>query len=207
MKAPRTALLTAVVAIFALPAPALAEYLVPPGNSAVNQYTESVPTAGGHRGVREGGRDNPRSPNEVLGRDNAQRLEAHGEDGREAAEVAAETAPVTTTVSPEAEPEGADDGDGTAAGAGGGGGGAGNGSGQNGGTGREQPATASPGQVASGGADTRVEVGGSSGLGEVLAQATGSSSGQLGLLLPLIVLGVAAWAVAFLLRQRKQPTP
>ena len=45
---------------------------------------------------------------------------------------------------------------------------------------------------------------GSSGLGEVIGQATGSSSsGQLGLLLPLLILAVATWAVAYVLRQRR----
>ena len=48
---------------------------------------------------------------------------------------------------------------------------------------------------------------GSSGLGAVLGQATGSSdSGQLGLLLPLIVLATIAWSVAYLVRRRRQPT-
>jgi hypothetical protein len=46
---------------------------------------------------------------------------------------------------------------------------------------------------------------GSSGLGEVLGQATGSSSsGQLGLLLPLVVIGAIAWALAFFWRQRRR---
>ncbi|HEU4736290.1 MAG TPA: hypothetical protein VFS48_04595, partial [Solirubrobacterales bacterium] len=48
---------------------------------------------------------------------------------------------------------------------------------------------------------------GSSGFGEVLAEATGSSSGETGLLLPLTILATAAWALAFLWRQRNRPTP
>lgn len=49
---------------------------------------------------------------------------------------------------------------------------------------------------------------GSSGLGEVIAQATGSSSsGELGLLLPLLIVTALAWSLANLLRQRKRPTP
>lgn len=202
MKAPRTLLLTAVLAIFAFPAPALAEYLVPPGNSAVNQYTESVPTAGGHRGVREGG-NSGRTPDKVLGRDNAQRLEARGEEGREAAEVAAETAPVTTVATSEPKPEPADDDETSGGGSGTGAGGGSNSRGHG-------PTVADDVTPAGAGVQSAaVEVEGSSGFTEVLAQATGSSSssGQLGLLLPLILLGVAAWGLAFLLRQRKQPTP
>ncbi len=48
---------------------------------------------------------------------------------------------------------------------------------------------------------------GSSGLGEVLAQATGSSSGQMGLLLPLILIAALVWAVAFFRKQRSRTAP
>jgi hypothetical protein len=45
---------------------------------------------------------------------------------------------------------------------------------------------------------------GSSGLGEVIAEATGSSSsGGLGMLLPLAIAGAIAWSLAFLWRQRR----
>jgi hypothetical protein len=37
-----------------------------------------------------------------------------------------------------------------------------------------------------------------------LAQATGSSSGQLGLFLPLIIIGTVIWSLNFLWRQRRQ---
>lgn len=48
---------------------------------------------------------------------------------------------------------------------------------------------------------------GSSAIGEVLAHASGSSdSGGLGLLLPLALIGVLVWAIAYLLRQRTQRT-
>src|SRR5262245_36077228 len=94
----------AAVAIFAFPAVSNAEYFVPPGNSAVNQYTESVPTAGGQKDVGKGQKQT--KPAKVLGEDNAKRLEEQGEQGREAAEVAAATAPrPSVTESPEAEPE------------------------------------------------------------------------------------------------------
>lgn len=48
---------------------------------------------------------------------------------------------------------------------------------------------------------------GSSGLGAVVAEATGSSSdGELGLLLPLAIVAAIAWALAYLWRQRKRQT-
>jgi hypothetical protein len=47
-------------------------------------------------------------------------------------------------------------------------------------------------------------VNGSSGLGEILRQATGStSSGEMGLLLPLLILGALAWSVAYALGRRR----
>jgi hypothetical protein len=119
----------------------------------------------------------------VLGTDNARRLEAHGPEGSEAAEVAAATAPVET-----------DEGAAGGAGRGGGGGDAtGNG-----------PQDRDAGQTQGGGTG---EVDGSSGIGEVIAHATGSSSsGQMGLLLPLVILATLAWALAYLWRERKKPT-
>jgi hypothetical protein len=190
MKALRTATLTAAIAIaaLALPSGASAEYLVPPGNSAATQYTEAVPTAGGPRDVGDQGRPGNRSPKDVLGGDTARRLEAQGPEGEEAAEVAAATAPVTET-SPSQDRD-----EGIGAVAGGGDSGAGTGAQ---GAGTDRPATAGDAG----------EVDGSSGFGEVLAQATGSSSGELGPLLPLLILGTLIWALAVLWRERrKTPT-
>src|SRR5262245_36327335 len=73
-------------------APAAAEEVVPPGNSAVNQYTEPFPTAGGNRDANtHRGRD--LNPGKVIGEKNAKALDEQGETGRETAELAAETAP------------------------------------------------------------------------------------------------------------------
>lgn len=71
--------------------PASAERVIPPDNSAVNQYTETFPTTGGDA---TDDRD-PRSPQKVLGGGNADRLESLGPDGRAAAELATKTAPDT----------------------------------------------------------------------------------------------------------------
>jgi hypothetical protein len=208
MKAFKTGLglLAATIAIFALPAAAQAEYLIPPGNSAATQYTEAVPTAGGPKATDPSHHGKSRSPNKVLGSHNAKKLNAQGPEGRAAAEVAAETAPGTvapagdgsapqTSDHPGSQPEanGADNssaGNGQASAAR-----SGNGS-------DRQTTTNTTATLAS-----RQIPEGSSGLGEVLGQATGSSdSGQLGLFLPLIVLAAVAWSVAYVLRRRRQPT-
>jgi hypothetical protein len=181
----RIGFLAATLAALALPASAPAEYLVPPSNSAVNQYTETYPTAGGQKQSGEG-RQTKRHPAKVLGPDNAQRLDAQGPDGRAAAELAAETAP--GAVDAEA--------------SGGGGGQA-----PEGGSGSTE-GSASGGQKAGGsGAAPVAADNGSSGLGSVVSQATGSSSdGALGLLLPLAILAAIAWSIFYLVRQRKRPT-
>jgi hypothetical protein len=62
-----------------------AQRTLPPGNSAVNQYTEPLPTPQG----AEVGDLPKRSPTTALGKSNAERLEAMGPDGRRAAALAA----------------------------------------------------------------------------------------------------------------------
>jgi hypothetical protein len=209
MKASKTApgLLVATIAIFALlTSAAEAEYLVPPGNSAATQYTEAVPTAGGPKASNNSRHGGGKSPKQVLGHRNAQKLDAQGPEGRAAAEVAAATAPTavssgdegTPATQPRAPSGSAPDSSG--AGGSSSNGGAPGGHRDSGRTGRSPAgrgvALASE-QIPSG----------SSGLGQVLGQATGaSSSEQLGLLLPLVVLGAIAWSIAFVLRRRRQPT-
>lgn len=154
MKTLKTQLgLIVAVAILALPSAAAARSVVPPGNSAVNQYTETFPTAGGAVTTKK--RHN-RPPAKVLGSGNARRLEAAAPQGGEVAAVVAATAPETTKprAGPSSHGEGPD---------------------------------------------------GSSGFGEVIAQATGSSdSGEMGLLLPLLILGAFACAAVYLWRQRRR---
>jgi hypothetical protein len=197
MKALKTALgsLAATIAVLAFPLAAQAEYLVPPGNSAATQYTEAVPTAGGPKASGKPRHNQAQTPDEVLGSHTVEKLDAQGPQGHAAAEVAAATAPSTAVAAPTAsqhEAGRADDrGDSKS-------GGSGNGAAPRGSDGAAAGKESPPAQQTAGG---------SSGLGEVIGQATGSSSsGQLGLLLPLIVLATLAWAVAFFLRQRKRPT-
>jgi hypothetical protein len=207
MKASKTGLglFAAMIAIFALPTAVQAEYLVPPGNSAATQYTEAVPTAGGPKATDQPKHGKGQSPSQVLGGKNAQKLNQQGPEGRAAAEVAAETAPgavaqtggggapATTPGHAGAQPQTNGGNSGGEKGQQAGGTPSGNGSGRQ---------TATTAILAS-----QQLPDGSSGFGEVLGQATGSSdSGQLGLLLPLIVLATIAWSVAYVVRRRKQPT-
>jgi hypothetical protein len=177
-------LLATAIAGLALPAAATAEYLVPPGNSAATQYTEALPTAGGHSDAEKPGKKQSRTPSEVLGPRNARQLEDHGAAGREAAEFAAETAP-GDGVQPRQDTKGSDKSRG--------------GRDEEGNVPGKEGGAVGVGNHGGGGPS------GSSGLGEVIAQATGSPSGPLGLLLPLAIVGAAAWALAFALRQRNRP--
>lgn len=166
--------------LLALPAVAGAEYLIPKDNSAVNQYTEGVPTGGGERATNEdGGRGV--NPGKTIGRKNAAKLEQAGPEGREAAEVAAETAPPVafeersdSAVEPAEERskrrDSREDAGTTGGGAGSGGGGTG------------------------GGAE------GSSALGEIAATAAGVDGGGLGLLLLLALVATLGWGIGYRMR-------
>ena len=177
-------MLATAIAGLALPAAATAEYLVPPGNSAATQYTEALPTSGGNRDAERQDGKQARTPSEVLGTRNARQLEDQGEAGREAAEFVAESAPGGGTA-PQQDVTGSDEGSG----------------------GREAEGNGTAEENGTGGAGGNGGGGpsGSSGLGEVVSEATGSPSGQLGLLLPLAIVGAAAWALLFALRQRNRP--
>jgi len=202
MKALTTGISFAAALTLALPASAAAVEeagsVVPPENSAATQYTEAVPTAGGDS-TSGGGHKKP-SPAKVLGSKNAHKLESQGKDGREVARVVTETAPQTSTPTTTAPPVGAQR--------------AGNGSNDkgnskaDGGNGNSQGQAHRPRQVepppVKPAATTTDLPSGSSGFGEIVAEATGSSSsGQLGALLPLAILAAIAWSLAFFWRQRR----
>jgi hypothetical protein len=188
----RLCLLMAALAIAALPASAATAAYVPPGNSAATQYTEAVPTAGGPKSTNDSKHRQSRSPDKVLGAHKTAKLDAHGPQGKAAAEVAALTAPSTAAASHE-----------TAAAPGHGNPAQGDqgGNGSNGGDPSQSDNSTSPAHSAQAGPD------GSSGVGEVIGQATGSSSsGQPSLWLPLLIAAVVIWSGAYLLRrQRKRP--
>jgi hypothetical protein len=200
MTTPRTPsglLLAAAIALVAA-APAAAEEtpLVPPENSAVNQYTEGFPTAGGDKDAHDHDGEN-RSPKKVLGNDNAKKLRDRGPAGQATAELAAETAPSEAEVEVEETVDTVEetDGAGVAAHSRGGGGGS-DGGGEGAGTARSGNRAAPTVLVA--------ETNGSSGLSEVLARATGSSStGGMGIFLPLLIIATVIWAFAYFARQRR----
>lgn len=193
----------ATFALAALPALALAETVVPPGNSAATQYTETFPTTGGNAEVNDsisgggsrGGHSSHgggRSPEKVLGSDTAHELESHGEEGQAVAELATESAAPA---------------------------------GHKGGSGKSHKRDANGGKhtsgkakladaVAVGGAGnnasapanlnvvlTKTE--GSSGVSGVLSHATGSSSGEMGIFLPLVLLAVPLCALIYVWRRRQ----
>jgi hypothetical protein len=177
-----TALLGAVV----LPAGAAADYYVPPGNSAVNQYTESFPGAGGET---SGKNKKDAVPAETIGAGNAKKLEEKGVNGREAAEVAAETAPPADLYAPANDESSQKPGKQPHGGSNTGGGSADVGG--NSGGGQQSTGT----QVS--------QPSGSSGLGSVLGQATGTG-GDIGLWLPLAIVLTVIGALAYRLRHRPQ---
>ncbi|HEX5927932.1 MAG TPA: hypothetical protein VFY48_00910 [Solirubrobacterales bacterium] len=194
MNALRISLASLALAMLAvLPAGAGAASLVPPGNSAANQYTETFPTTGGNAEAEGKGKGKGKAtPGDVLGAGNSKKLDSKGKQGRETAAVVAATAPPPVTGSAAGAGNGSDDSG--AAGAGGSGGGQ---------TAAGGSAGGGPGSATS--EVTVADAEGSSGVGEVLGQATGSSSsGGIGLLLPLVVLGSVIWALAFFLRRRRR---
>ena len=189
--------IAALAAVSVLPAQALAEYYVPPNNSAANQYTESFPGAGGE----SGGKSKGVTPADTLGAGNAKRLEQHGAAGKAAAEVAAETAPPQLSSGGSSNASTGGSGNGTGAGNQGGSGTSGGGSGSGGTT-----ATGGGGNGggSSSGQGTNVDQPqGSSGLGHVLGQATGVGDGDLGIWLPLAILLTLAGSIAYAARLRR----
>jgi hypothetical protein len=187
------ALVMAVAAALLAPPTAIAAGIVPPGNSAVNQYTQTIPTSRGNKEVRQGGHG---SPSKALGHKATKNLQKQGKDGRSAAELAAA---------------------GTPAGAASSGSGSGGGSGATGSGGGSPGSGGSTGGVGGSGAQGSGGVGGAkaiaaaddgqSGFKQVLGEATGtSSSGDLGLLLPLAIIAASVWCAAYFWRHRRTAT-
>lgn len=198
MLLPITAL--AVLACCLSAATASAGELVPPGNSAVNQYTETFPTSEGEeqsslekkKGV---------TPGQVLGAGKAHQLEDKGAAGKAVAQFTAETAP--SSASDTGAGESTTNGNGSGNGKGktpqkqGG-------NGPNGGGEEEEGSGGAGGGAANTGSGGSSGSSGSSGFGEIASQATGTSSGSVGLWLPLILIAVVAWSAVYVWRNRQQ---
>lgn len=182
------ALAAAAAALLGAPASTVAADVVPPQNSAANQYTETYPTASGDRETRRaddvGGGNGGRGTNGGAGAklDPAQErgLEAAGSDGRAVVDLVEETAPPAATQTPTASAQ--------------------TGTGSRGDMPSEQrPSTETPG------VGLQVSDEDPSGTGEVLGQMTGvSASGELGPLLPLLVLVTLTWAAGYFWRRRSE---
>jgi hypothetical protein len=145
-----------IVTVFAWSAGvASAAPILPPGNSAANQYAQTLPGPGGNEAV--GGRHEARSPAKVLGASTTERMRKLGPDGRAALQLAAETAPQTVHRR------------------------------------RSGPSSGAPANSS-----------GSSGLGEILRQATGTlTSGSMGVLQPMILLVALVAACAYAIGRRR----
>jgi len=187
------ALVMAVAAALLAPPTALAAGIVPPGNSAVNQYTQTIPTSRGNKEVRRGGHG---SPSKALGQKATKKLQKQGKDGRSTAELAAAGTPAG------------------AASSGGGSGGDGGATGNGGGSAANAGSTGGPGNSGargSGGVGSAKAIAaaddGKSGFNQVLGEVTGtSSSGDLGLLLPLAIIAASVWCAAYFWRHRRTTT-
>ena len=187
-----------------VPAAALAGAIVPPGNSAANQYTETFPTSKGEEDA-QGKKKSGVTAAQVLGAGKAHELEDKGKAGKAVADFAAETSPTVVEPSGEA---GSEAGEGEPQGPGKSENGAGGPAGDGNEEGSESSGGAGGGKSPSGGsgagsADATASSG-SSGLGEIASQATGTSSGTLGLWLPVILIAVLARSIAYVWRNRQQ---
>jgi cobalamin biosynthesis Mg chelatase CobN len=215
----RSAILAAaLVVFFALPSLASAGQVVPPGNSAATQYTQVFPTSDGNVAVgtsigESGGGGGKKTPSKVIPKKTTEELESQGPEGTAVAQLAEESAPHATE--PEPEPAESSNGGGDKSGAkdrqgdGKAKGDDGKEAGQNGATaggndkggGGGQGGGANP--VESGAAATEAAGSGSSGFSQVLGQATGSSAGQMGVFLPLVLLAALVMAIAYAWRRRQ----
>ncbi len=193
LKTSACALLTACLLVCSTAA-ARAEYYVPPSNSAVNQYTQTIPSAGGDKS----GEGKGVTAAEAIGAGNTKKLHKQGPDGAAAAELAAETAPAPVESAPSeestpapakhhAKPSGHHHKK------------------PKKNSGSKEPKPASGGGAPSGPTGGAGSAGaqGASASGEIVSQATGLSGGTLGLFLPLVIVAAVVWSGVYLWRRRR----
>jgi hypothetical protein len=189
------ALVMAISAALLAPPTAIAAGIVPPGNSAVNQYTQTIPTSRGNKEVRQGGHG---SPSKALGHKATKKLQKQGKDGRSTAELAAAGTPAAAAGSGSGSGGGGATGNGGASGNGGSSPAGGGSTGGAGGSGAQ-----GSGGVGSAKAIAAADDG-KSGFNQVVGEVTGtSSSGDLGLLLPLAIIAASVWCAAYFWRHRR----
>lgn len=170
--------------IFATASQAGAVDKLPPGLSGANQYTETIPGAGGNESLRQiEAEDKSSAPSkstaETLGKETAAKLEALGPEGKAAAEAAAYGA------SPNAGKNGAD------------------GSSSKGSK-HEEGAAGGSGSNGPGGGSGSGSDSGSSAVGQIVDQVTGTSgSSGMGVLLPLLIICSVVGAVSYAFGRRR----
>lgn len=177
---------------------------IPPGNSAATQYTEAIPTAGGNVEVNADIGDVKRAATKALGKKTVRALAEQGQEGAAVAALAAGAGAAAGVA-----------GSGVAGSEGGGGSGADRPGGSAADGGKSGDARGGDGtdggplRSGSGGSGSAGDqADGSSGFGEVVSQATFSSSGEMGVFLPLVLLAALIWALLFAWRRRERsPTP
>jgi cobalamin biosynthesis Mg chelatase CobN len=180
-----------------LPAVAVAGPYLPPGNSAATQYTETFPSSGGNVEVNGPLAAGGGSPEKALGKKTADALAAHGAEGEQVAQLAAEAAPQGGGAAADGKSGDQEAGGGAKShhrGSNSGGGAGGPGSGGSTGPGG--------GSAGSGGGGSAASASGGSAAGQVVSYATLSSSGSMGIFLPLVLLAALAWAIFYLWRRR-----
>jgi hypothetical protein len=194
------------VLVCALPAAVAAAEIVPPGNSAVNQYTETFPTSKGEE-KSELEKKTSVTPGDVLGAGKTRKLDEKGAAGKAVAQFTAETAPATGadagSGNGESNGNGASDGKSQGDGKGQGKQPSNGGKANNGGGNETQESSTGGGGAPSAGSGGSGPAG-SSGVGEIASQATGTASDSVGLWLPLILIAVVIWSGFYVWRNRQQ---
>lgn len=195
--------LTALVCV--LPATVAAAEILPPGNSAVNQYTETFPTSKGEE-KSELEKKTGVKPGDVLGAGKTRKLDEKGAAGKAVAQFTAETAPASSSDSGSGSGEQSTGGDNGGKDKGNGKGKQPNSGNKENGGGEQQESSAGPGggSASAGSGSGGSGPSGSSAVGEIASQATGTASDSIGLWLPLILIAAVVWSGFYVWRNRQQ---
>lgn len=176
----RAPILIVTAVMLALPGPAMALTLTPPGKAGADQYFETVPTSGGNAAPPQSTSPGSKAFKHLgQGATGDTRLSHLGTTGAAAAALAAATVPA-----PASNP------------------GSGSGGGSTGSSGGTPAGHTGAGQV------NITEPSGQSGASALASALTGSDDNGLGFLLPVFLIAALVMAVGFgLLRMRQRPQP